>query len=52
MQLIVSPYSTHTVGGGQGLRTTKMVQLSAPFETAGNKFVIEMEAFKIRNCIF
>lgn len=30
----MSPYSTHTVGGGQGLNATKMVQLSAPLETA------------------
>lgn len=33
-QLIVSPYSTQTVCGGQGLNATKMVQLSAPLETA------------------
>lgn len=33
-QLIVSPSSKHTVGGGQGLNATKIVQLSAPLETA------------------
>lgn len=30
----MSPYSTQTVCGGQGLNATKMVQLSAPLETA------------------
>lgn len=47
-----SPLSAHTVGGGHGLIAIKMVQLSAPLERAGNKFVVEMEAFKIRNIIF